>query len=128
MKEFKLSDYEARSRVLLFLKLRRGKTITEQTVKDFEKLLRRMWRNFKDHDESAYPAWRVKDNEAIHLALKAVRCQMMKWENGGNCRIKDIDNFSLYVDEKYRAVIKSVPREITERDFDVLKYVFFGEK
>lgn len=127
-KELKLSRGEATQRMLLFLKLRKGKTITDQTVKDFDKLLDKMYANLKDHDDNIISDWREKDYETQRLALKAIRCQFMKWEGGGNCRLSDIDNFSLYKDEKYRATIKGEQREITERDFMVLQYIVFGER
>lgn len=52
----------------------------------------------------------------------------MEFEWGGNCRLSDIDNFSLYKDEKYRATIKGELREISQRDFNVLQYIVFGER
>ena len=127
-KELELSRWEATQRLSLFLKLRKGKTITQQTVKDFDKLMDKMYRNFKDYEDDTISALREKDFENKGLALKAIRCQFMKFEGGGNCRLSDIDNFSLYKDQKYRATIKGELREISERDFNVLQYIVFGER
>lgn len=127
-KELELSKWEAKRRLSLFLKLRKGKTITEKTVKDFDKLLDKMYMNFKDHEDGTISEWLEKDFESKGLALKAIRCQFMKFEWGGNCRLSDIDNFSLYKDEKYRATIKGELREISQRDFYVLQYIVFGER
>lgn len=127
-KELELSRWGATQRLSLFLKLRKGKTITQQTVNDFDKLMDKMYKNFKDHEDDTISAWREKDFENKGLALKAIRCQFMKWDGGGNCRLSYIDNFSLYKDEKYRATIKGELREITERDFNVLQYIVFGER
>lgn len=128
MEYFKISEYEARQKMKLFLKLRKGKEVTDKTVKDFEKLIEKLYYNFKDHDDNTISEYRGKDYEMQRLALDAIRCQFMKWEAGGNCRLADIDNFSLYKDEKYRVTIKGEQREISERDFGVLQYIVFGKR
>ena len=127
-KELKLSRWGAEERLLLFLKLRKGKEISEKTISDFGKLLDKMWKNFKDCDDIAIPEYRDKDNQIKFLALKAIRCGFIKWEGGGNARLTDIDDFSYYKDDKHRAKIKGELREISERDFATLEYVFFGER
>ena len=126
-KQLELSRWEAKQRLLLFLKLRKGKTITDQTLKDFEKLTEKMDDNFKAHNANVIYKNTEDDYEAQGLALKAIRCQFMEFEKGGNCRLSDIDSFSLYVDNKYKVSIKGQLREITTRDYAVLGYVFLGE-
>lgn len=127
-KQLKLSRWEAQERLLLFLKLRKGKTITEKTVNDLSKLLSRLYDNFKSHDADTIYKSTQDDYKAKELALKAIRCQFMEFEKGGNCRLSDIDSFSLYVDDKYKVSIKGQLIEITTRDYWVLSYVFFGER
>ena len=127
-KELELSRWEANQRLLLFLKLRKGKEISEKTISDFKKLMDKMWSNFKNHNDNTISESREKDNEIKFLALKAIRCGFIKWEGGGNCKLTDIDDFSYYKDEKYRAKIKGELREISERDFVTLQYVVFGER
>ena len=127
-KKLELKEWEARQRLLLFLKLRKGKEISEKTISDFEELMGKMWSNFKDHNTNVISEYREKDNEIKFLALKAIRCGFIKWEGGGNSKLTDIDNFSYYKDEKHRAEIKGELREISERDFVTLQYVFFGER
>lgn len=127
-KQLELSRWEAKKRLLLFLKLRKSKTITDQTLKDFEKLMDKMDDNFKTHLEKTIWQSEIDDYNTQGLALKAIRCQFMEFENGGNCRLPDIDSFSLYMDDKYKVSIKGQLREITTRDFNVLSYVFFGEE
>ena len=128
-KELKLSQFGAIKRLSLFLKLRKGKTISEQTVNDFESLTHgMMFANFKNCDDFVISLWEKLDNECIALALKAIRSQFIQWEGGGNCRLSDIDSFGLYQDDKCRATIKGNLREITRRDHNVLKYVVFGQR
>jgi len=127
-KELKLSKWDAQDRLLLFLKLRKGKEISDKTISDFNNLLRRIQSNFKCYDDYAVPEYRKKDDDARFLALKTIRCGFIKWEFGGNCKLTDIDEFSYYKDGKYRAKIKGEPKEISERDFITLQYVIFGEK
>lgn len=127
-KELKLLRWEAQERILLFLKRRKGKTITEKTVNDLSKLLSKLRDNFKSHDEDTIYKSIRDDYNAKELALKAIRCQFMEFEKGGNCRLSDIDNFSLYVDDKHRVSIKGQSREITTLDYWVLSYVFLGKR
>lgn len=127
-KKLELSRWEAERRLLLFLKLRKGKEISEKTISDFEKLLYKMWFNFKNYNENTISEYREKDNEMRFLAFKAIRCGFIEWEAGGNCKITDIDNFSYYKDGKYRAEIKGKLIEISELDFVVLQYIIFGER
>jgi hypothetical protein len=127
-KKLELSSYEAEKRLLLFLKLRKGKSITEGTIKDFQSLINKLWGNFKDHDSQIIGKWQINQNKEKDLALRAIRCQFMKWENGGNCRLVDIEEFSFYKDQKYRAKVKGELKEISEQDHNVLQYIFFGEK
>ena len=87
-----------------------------------------LYQNFKAHNENTISEFREKDNESKFLALKAIRCGFIKWEGGGISRLTDIDNFSYYKDDKHRAQIKGELREISERDFATLQYVFFGER
>lgn len=126
-KQLELSRWGAKQRLLLFLKLRKGKTITDQTLKDFEKLTDKLDANFKAHNAKTIWQSTIDDYEAQGLALKAIRRQFMEFEKGGNCRLPDIDSFSLYVDNKYKVSIKGQLSEITTRDYCVLSYVFFGE-
>lgn len=127
-KELELSSWEAQRRLSLFLKLRKGKTITQQTIKDFEELIDKIYSNFKNHEDIIISNWREKDLENQRLALKSIRCQFMKWENGGNCRLSDIDKFGYYKDGKHGATIKGEFKEITERDYNILQYIVFGER
>ena len=127
-KKLKLSRWEAERRLLLFLKLRKGKEISEKTISDFEKLLDKMWHNFKDYNENTISEYGEKDNQMKFLALKAIRCGFIKWEEGGNARLTDIDDFGYFNDDKYRAKIKGELIEISESDYTTLKYVFFGER
>lgn len=127
-KELELSRWEANQRLLLFLKLRKGKEISEKTISDFKKLMDKMWSNFKDHNDNTISEYREKDNEIKFLALKAIRCGFIKLEGGGNSKLTDIDDFSYYKDGKHRAKIKGELREISERDFTTLQYVVFGER
>ena len=127
-KELKLSRWEAQERILLFLKRRKGKTITEKTVNDLSKLLLKLNDNFKSYGAHTIYESILDDYKAKELALKAIRCQFMEFEKGGNCRLSDIDNFSLYDDEKYRVSIKGQLREITTLDYWVLSYVFLGKR
>jgi hypothetical protein len=127
-KQLHLSRYEVNQRLLLFLKLRKGKTINEQTVKDFDKLLDKMWSNFKCHDDETISKYWLEDYKIKFSALKAIRCGFIKWQGGGNSKLTDIDDFSFYKDEKYRAKIKGELREISEHDFVTLQYVIFGER
>lgn len=127
-KELELSRYEANKRLLLFLKLRKGKVISDKTISDFYNLLNKMWSNFKDHNDNTISEYREKENEIKFSALKTIRCGFIKWESGGNSKLTDIDNFSYYKDLKYRAKIKGELIEISERDFITLQYVVFGER
>lgn len=125
-KQLELSSWDAGHRLLLFLKHRKGKVITDQTFKDFDKLLDKLRSNFKHHDSVAISKGEQSRNEAIEMALDAIRAQFMCFEKGGNCRISDIDNFALYVDKKYKASIKGKLEEITHRDYCVLRFIFLG--
>jgi|JI10StandDraft_1071094.scaffolds.fasta_scaffold1261167_2 hypothetical protein len=127
-KELELSRWEAVKRLSLFLKLRKGKEISEKTISDFENLIEKMHHNFKTHNYEAISPYNYKDNQIKFLALKALRFGFIKWESGGNCKLKDIDNFCYYEDKKYRANIKGELKEISERDFATLQYVVFGER
>ena len=127
-KQLELSRWEATQRLLLFLKLRKGKTITDKTVKDFDKLMAKMYANFKDHDDNIISYWREKDYEAQRLALKAIRAGFLSLEKGGNYRLSDVDEFAFYNDKKHRVKIKGEQVEITEHDYKVLRYIFLGER
>ena len=73
-KELELSKWEATRRLSLFLKLRKGKTITEKTVKDFDKLLDKMYMNFKDHEDGTISEWREKDfRNKVRISLREAR-------------------------------------------------------
>jgi hypothetical protein len=125
--KLELSNWDAQKRLLLFLKLRKGKSISEKTISDFSELLNRMWHNFKDFDENTISKNREKNNEMKFLALKAIKCGFINFETGGNYRLTDIDSFSLYQDDKYKVKIKGELKEITTKDFVILEYIFFGE-
>jgi hypothetical protein len=127
-KQLELSRFEVNQRLLLFLKLRKGKTINEQTVKDFDKLLDKMWFNFKCHDDETISKYWLEDYQIKFSALKAIRSGFIKWKGGGNSKLTDIDDFSFYQDQKYRAKIKGELKEISEYDFLTLQYVVFGER
>ena len=126
-KTIELSDWAARNRLLLFLKLRKGKNISEKTILDFAELLNKMWHNFKDYDENIISKNRQEDNEMKYLALKAIKCGFINFKSGGNYRLTDIDSFSFYQDNKYKAKIKGELKEITKQDFIILQYAFYGE-
>ena len=55
--------------------------------------------------------------------MKAIRTVSLN-KGGGNSKLTDIDDFSYYNDKKHRAKIKGELREISERDFITLQYVF----
>jgi hypothetical protein len=113
--KLELSNWDAQKRLLLFLKLRKGKSISEKTISDFSELLNTISKN------------REKNNEMKFLALKAIKCGFINFETGGNYRLTDIDSFSLYQDDKYKVKIKGELKEITTKDFVILEYIFFGE-
>jgi hypothetical protein len=127
-KKLELTKWQAQDRLALFLKLRKGKEITQKTVIDFQKLVGNMWNNFKSYNDKTISEYSEQDNNCKSLALKAIRCGFMKFQSGGNCRLIDIKDFSYYKDGKYRADINGTIREITEQDFIVLQYIFFGER
>ena len=127
-KQLELSRWDAVRRLRLFLKLRKGKTITELTVNDFEKLMEKMCYNFKGHEDKILSEWREKEYDYQRLAFKAIRCQFIELDKGGIYRLSDISNFSFYKDGKYRATINGELKEISERDYFVLKYITLGEK
>lgn len=127
-KELELSRIGAQNRLLLFLKLRKGNVISDKTISDFEILLRKMYSNFKSFNANTISNSEEANNEIILLALKSIRCGHIKWEDGGNSKLSDIDSFSYYKDGKYRAKIKGELMEISERDFKTLQYIVFGER
>ena len=126
--KFELLKGEAEKRLLLFLKLRKGKVISENTIVDFQKLIYKLSFNFKDHDEIAISRYRYVIKTVIHTALLSVKNGFVKLENGGVLKITEIEDFGYYNDEKYRVKVKGELKEISEKDFITLKYIIFGEE
>lgn len=123
-KRLELSKHDAVDRLSLFLSRRKGKEITEQTVKDFGKLLEQMDDNFKSSVYNIIHPSKIQENINKELALNAIKHQFIEFESGGNCRLSNIEDFSFYGDGKYKARIGKELREITERDFKVLRLIF----
>lgn len=128
MKQNEFTKHEAMQRLSLFLKLRKGKEITEKTIKDFENLTSKMWDNFKSHNSIAISQYMEDDYNHRSDALKSIRNGFIKFENGGNAKLSDIQNFSYYKDKTYKAKINDELVVISENDFTILQYIFFGEK
>jgi hypothetical protein len=128
MKQKEFTRSEAMQRLTLFLKLRKGKGITEKTIKDFEKLINGMWSNFKSHESIAISQYIEDDYTHRSDALKSIRNRFIQFENGGNAKLSDIQNFSYYKDKTYKAKINDELVVISKNDFAILQYIFFGEK
>lgn len=123
-KEQLLSSYDARNRLGLFLKLRKGKTITDQSIKDFTKLIESLWANFKDHDQKCVDEEDIIDHNIMSKAIKVLRSDFIKLDSGGVYLKNKITEFAYYKDQKYRAKIDGGKVEITKADFALLGYVF----
>ena len=124
VKKLELSKYDAKERILLFLKLRKGKQITEKTVIDLNNLLDKLNANFKDYEDNIISNYREKANNNKIKAYESMKSGFIKWEGGGNCRLTDIDNFSTYNDGTQKVCIKGVLRNISENDYFTLDYIF----
>ena len=125
-KELNLSRWEAQQRILLFLKLRKGKVINDKTVKDLGVLIGKINQNFKHYETREMRTSTIEDYEAKEKALLVLKTGFIKFENGGYFRVSDIENFSYYTDGKYRAKIKGELKEISENDNIVLEYVLYN--
>lgn len=125
MKYLELSHIGALERLQLFLKLRKGKVITDKTEKDLSKLLNRMDDNFKHHYTIAVYPSDFEIYKAKAKALEAIKSKFVMLDKGGSYRIFDIENFAFYEDRKYRASINGKLIEISEFDFRVITLIFY---
>jgi len=123
-----LTRGEARQKLILFLKLRKGKPISEKTVSDFEKLVNEIaCYNFKHYDtlEIYQEDWDKK--MAAQSAIKHIKSGFIRWWNGGFSKLSDITDFGHYIDDTYKAKINGEFKVINVKDYYALKYIFFGE-
>lgn len=118
-----LDRWDAVNRLHLFLKLRKGKSVTDKTIKDFEKLTDKLYSNFKSHDQDTISKYSQNENSVREKAIKALRSDFIVFEQGGIYKKSEISEFAFYQDKKHRAKINGVQVEITENDFKLLEYV-----
>ncbi len=119
----KLDKWDFQKRILLFLKLRNGKEITKKTISDFDKLIDKHWSNLKNSNSIEINKDDYKDHHIRLIAIKCLKSNFIKLEQGGAYKISDISNFSFYQDEKYRAEINGKVIEVSEDDFKLLNYI-----
>jgi len=127
-KELNLTRREAQKKLILFLKLRKGKPISEKTILDFEKLTARLYYdNFKSSNTLEINRIDYEKHRGAEEAIKSIKSGFIQWENSGFSKITDITDFGHYIDDTYKAKINGEFKVINVKDYYALKYIFFGE-
>lgn len=119
-----ISRWDFKKRLLLFLKRRKGKEITEKMINDFETLFSNFYNNIKGEDDKIVSEDFIKDYQYLNEAIYAFKSDFIKLDNGNTIRKNDIETFSYYKDGSYKAKINGDLIQISEKDFILFSYLF----